>query len=155
MSEGHGSRYDAKCERKAEKVQVMTQGVFMCDTSAVGDIRETLTLAKAAGTIGDFYIGRSHDGKTELAISPVPYQEKAMPEVTECPIDMKPIVNGERSRTYMFATEYGKQEITVKNVTAICVRPSGSHRLETAKGTKYIIPGGWLALEVDADQWSL
>ena len=59
--------------------------------------------------------------------------------------------NGEKSRTYTFP---GNQTFTVKNVARICVRPSGSHRLEDSDGCKYIIPSGWIAIKVEADKWS-
>ena len=60
-------------------------------------------------------------------------------------------VTNEFSRTYVFPSG----EITVSRVTRICVRPSGTHRLETAEGGKYIIPTGWIAIKIDASTWSL
>ncbi len=63
-------------------------------------------------------------------------------------VDLK---NGERSRTYIFAA--GK--FTVENVARICVRPSGSHRLETKDGRKFIVAAGWIVIEVVAEEWSL
>jgi hypothetical protein len=60
-------------------------------------------------------------------------------------------VKGELKRTYIFPN--GKIEVI--NVVRICVRPSGSHRLETAEGRKLIVAAGWNAIEVDAAEWSL
>jgi hypothetical protein len=57
----------------------------------------------------------------------------------------------ERKRTYHFPS--GK--LSIENVTAICVRPSGTHRLETAEGRRWIITAGWLAVELDVDDWTL
>jgi hypothetical protein len=60
-------------------------------------------------------------------------------------------IKGERSRTYVFA----QGEYTVKNAVGLCVRPSGSHRVEDAQGGKHIVPSGWMAIQVEADNWSL
>lgn len=65
-------------------------------------------------------------------------------------LEFKDVTNGEKSRTYRFADG----SVTVANVTRVCVRPSGSHRLETADGKKFIVAAGWLAIEVVADDWS-
>ena len=59
-------------------------------------------------------------------------------------------IKGERSRTYTF----GDGTITVEKVTAICVRPSGTHRLQTEDGKKIIVAANWLSILVDADEWS-
>ena len=61
------------------------------------------------------------------------------------------LTNGERSRTYVFPNG----EVKVENVVRLCVRPSGTHRLETQDGTKWIVPAGWLGIKVDADKWSV
>ena len=60
-------------------------------------------------------------------------------------------VKGEQRRTYTFPNG----TVAVDNVVRICVRPSGSHRLETADGRKFIIAAGWLSIEVVAERWSL
>ena len=61
-----------------------------------------------------------------------------------------PII-GEYSRTYHFR-DGGK--LKLENVTGLCVRPT-SHRLELADGRKFIIPGHqFVAIEIDADEWS-
>ena len=51
----------------------------------------------------------------------------------------------EPKRTYLFP---GGERVTVENVCAVCVRPSGGHRLETTDGRKWIIAPGWLAVEL-------
>lgn len=66
-------------------------------------------------------------------------------------IDFSDVI-GETRRVYLFP---GGTAIKVDNVTRICVRPSGGHRLETSDGRKFIIAPGWLAIEVVADRWSL
>jgi len=60
-------------------------------------------------------------------------------------------VVGEKSRTYVFPS--GRYEVA--GVTGVCVRPSGSHRLQLADGGKRIVAPGWLAIEVVAESWSL
>lgn len=57
----------------------------------------------------------------------------------------------EKKRTYHFPG----RSITLKNVVALCVRPSGSHRLETADGRKWIVPPSWLAIELEVEAWTL
>lgn len=64
---------------------------------------------------------------------------------------MQPLNPSEKKRTYTFPS--GKVEI--ENVSAICVRASGTHRLETADGKKIIIPAGWLMIELDVESWTL
>jgi hypothetical protein len=56
----------------------------------------------------------------------------------------------ERSRTYVFPTG----TVTYHNVTKVCVRPSGTHRLETADGQKHIVNPGWLSMDLDMDAWT-
>ena len=57
----------------------------------------------------------------------------------------------ERSRTYVYPNG---QEITVKNVSRICIRPSGSNRLETSDGQKWIILQWFVAVRLDVDSWT-
>lgn len=64
--------------------------------------------------------------------------------------DLIPLIHAEQSRTYHFAS----RAITFQNVTAICVRPSGTHRLETADGKKHIVASGWLAITLDTLAWT-
>lgn len=59
-------------------------------------------------------------------------------------------ITGERSRTYTF----GDGSVTIENVVKLCVRPSGTHRLETAEGKKFIVAANWLTIAVDANEWS-
>ncbi len=56
----------------------------------------------------------------------------------------------ERKRTYHFPN--GK--LVIENVVAICVRPSGTHRLDSADGRKWIVSSGWIAIELDVDDWT-
>lgn len=60
-------------------------------------------------------------------------------------------IAGEKSRTYIFP---GGNRVTVEGVVTLCVRPSGTHRLQTQNGKKVIVAAGWLAIEVDATEWS-
>ena len=57
----------------------------------------------------------------------------------------------EKKRTYLFP---GGEKLEFEQVAAVCVRPSGSHRLETASGKKYIVAPGWLAIELDMEHWT-
>lgn len=59
-------------------------------------------------------------------------------------------VKGEKSRTYHYGCG---TTFTVDNVVKLCVRPSGNHRLENKDGKKYIVDGGWIAIEIDAESW--
>ncbi len=60
------------------------------------------------------------------------------------------VTNGERTREYLFPLG----AVKVANVKRVCVRPSGSHRLETESGEKLIVAAGWLAIKIDCDEWS-
>jgi len=66
------------------------------------------------------------------------------------PLEFKKLSPTENKRTY----HYPDGKFTVENVSAVCVRPSGTHRLETATGQKYIVRAGWLAIELDMDAWT-
>lgn len=46
------------------------------------------------------------------------------------------------------------QVVRFENVTAICIRPSGSNRLEMADGTKAVILEGFLAVRFKATAWT-
>jgi hypothetical protein len=50
----------------------------------------------------------------------------------------------ETLRVYTFP---GGDKIEIENVSAVCVRPSGNHHLETANGRKIIVSSGWLSIE--------
>lgn len=56
----------------------------------------------------------------------------------------------EKSRTYRFSGG----SVTFTNVTHVCVRPSGTHRLQTADGKKHIVSIGWLSIELDIENWT-
>lgn len=53
----------------------------------------------------------------------------------------------EIERTYRFP---GGNFITLKNVTELIVRPSGTHRLKTADKKLHIIPTGWIHIEINS-----
>jgi len=57
---------------------------------------------------------------------------------------------GEQKRTYHFP---GGETFTVERVTHVAVRPT-NHRLQTADGRKFIVPGKFVAIEIDAQEWS-
>jgi hypothetical protein len=68
------------------------------------------------------------------------------------PITMTKISPPEKRRVYHFANG---EKVELMNVVGVCVRPSGTHRLETADGRKWIVPAGWLAIELDMEAWTL
>ena len=53
----------------------------------------------------------------------------------------------EAKRTYVFP---GGNRVVYEGVESICVRPSGTHRLNLKNGCKVIVPTGWLAIEIDS-----
>jgi hypothetical protein len=74
------------------------------------------------------------------------YQPRPAP-----PEDEFRLIVGEESRTYHYRDGVS---ISIKGVVGLCVRPSGNHRLETSDGRKWIIPDGWVAIELQATSWS-
>lgn len=60
----------------------------------------------------------------------------------------------ETSRTYYFPSEDGARAFTIHDVRRIATRPT-NHRLETLDGKKYIIPATYIAIEIEADVWTL
>ncbi len=61
----------------------------------------------------------------------------------------------ERERVYHHANFPGGR-IALKNVTHLLVRDSGTHRLKTADGKKWIVdPAKGIAIELDVDDWTL
>ena len=63
----------------------------------------------------------------------------------------------ERSRTYYFPSDADTEAleaVTIENVDRLRVSPTGTHYIETAKGTKLIVKNTWLVLKIDADEWS-
>lgn len=65
-------------------------------------------------------------------------------------LDFTELTN-ELRRTYHYGDGSG---FTIDNVTKLCVRPSGSHRLEVQDGRKYIVRPDWHVLEIVAKEWS-
>jgi hypothetical protein len=57
----------------------------------------------------------------------------------------------ERCRTYIFPDDV---KVDILNVSAVAVSKSGTHRIETVSGEKYIIPPGWIAIKLDMDDWT-
>jgi hypothetical protein len=55
----------------------------------------------------------------------------------------------EQTRIYHF----GNGTIRIPGVVRFAVVNS-THRLETSDGRKFIIPPGWMAIELDAENWS-
>ena len=64
-------------------------------------------------------------------------------------------IENEKSRTYYFLGENYTQAVKIKNVIGLNVSKSGTHRINTSDGIKYIVPAGWKVIEIDADNWSL
>lgn len=65
--------------------------------------------------------------------------------------EMTKLEPSENSRTYHFPNGTFK----IENVHALAVSESGTHRLETGDGRKWIVPVGWMAIEIDAAEWTL
>lgn len=57
----------------------------------------------------------------------------------------------ERKRIYHYLNG-GKLEF--KNVVEVIVSNSGNHRLKLQDGSHWIIKEGWIAIELDIDEWS-
>lgn len=66
-------------------------------------------------------------------------------------IEMQALSPPEKSRTYHFP---GGEMLRLENVVAVCVRSSGTHRLETGDGRKWIVPTGWIGIELEVDTWT-
>lgn len=64
---------------------------------------------------------------------------------------LPPLDKPERKRVYHFPNG---EKLELTNVTHVLVRSSGAHRLMTADGRKWIVPPGWLAVELDMDDWT-
>ena len=52
----------------------------------------------------------------------------------------------EAKRTYIFPNN---NRVEFEGVEQICVRKSGTHRLNLKDGRKVIVPTGWLAVEIE------
>lgn len=66
------------------------------------------------------------------------------------PVKMSKIEPAERKRIYHFSNGC---KLELSDVTDICVRPSGTHRLKTGDGRHWIVQPGWVAIELDIDDW--
>ena len=66
--------------------------------------------------------------------------------------ELIPLNPPERKRMYHFPD--GKT-FTLTDVTHLLARPSGTHRLQTSDGRKWIVAAGWLAIELDVDELTL
>lgn len=67
-------------------------------------------------------------------------------------------IKGETKRTYVYPPSAENPQgfrYEVKDVVRLHVRPSGSHRLETAEGLKLVVMPGFKAIEVEAPAWSV
>jgi len=68
-----------------------------------------------------------------------------MPEQSIVPVG-EPIALTERERVY----DYGDgRTVTLRNVTELVVRKSGTHRITTADGKLHVIDKGWVAIHID------
>ncbi len=65
-------------------------------------------------------------------------------------LDFTEINPPERKRTYHFAGG----TVEIPNVSRVCVRPSGNHRIETTDGKRFIVNAGWLAIELEVEDWT-
>jgi hypothetical protein len=72
-------------------------------------------------------------------------------QIPEVPLKFEK-VSGEDCRVYHYPNG---STFMVEGVTGICVRPSGTHRLETKDGRKWIVASGWSAISITAAHWSL
>jgi hypothetical protein len=54
----------------------------------------------------------------------------------------------EKKRSYDFGNG---NLLTFENVESICVRPSGTHRLNLKDGKKVIVKNRWLAIAIDGE----
>lgn len=68
------------------------------------------------------------------------------------PPEMVALSPPEKTRTYVYPNG---QRLTYQDVVSICVRPSGTHRLELASGKKVIVAPGWAAIELDVPNWTV
>lgn len=57
----------------------------------------------------------------------------------------------ERKRTYIYP---GGERLQVEGVTMIRLGSGYHHYLECADGSKVIMAPGWLAIEIDTDEWT-
>ena len=95
-------------------------------------------------------IRRKVDFHAELSQSRLDAGTKNGAPVQDTPKLQWTAIVGEKSRTYHFPDG---SKFTVENVVRLCVRPT-NHRLVTADGDKFVIPGKFIAIAIDAETWS-
>lgn len=66
-------------------------------------------------------------------------------------LNFREIVKPEHSRIYIFPDG---SKFEVEGVYEISVSESGTHRLNTESGKKYIVSNNWIAIEIIAEEWS-
>ncbi len=65
-------------------------------------------------------------------------------------LEFRKLKTPEKKRTYLFSDG---QQVSFKDVTDVCIRPSGIHRLNLGNGEKVIVSCGWRAIVLDIDEW--
>jgi hypothetical protein len=70
--------------------------------------------------------------------------------LTATPPEFRRLKTSERRRTYIFP---GGDRLEYKWVSAVAISERGTHRLELSDGAKVIVRPGWLAVELDTDDW--
>lgn len=65
---------------------------------------------------------------------------------------LQPLTPPEKSRTYHFPKG---EKVVLQNVTHFLSRPSGTHRLKTADGKHWIVPVGWLGIELEVENFTV
>ena len=61
-------------------------------------------------------------------------------------------VENERLRIYVYPTGV---RYAVPNVTKVYLNDKGFHLLEVGEAEKKVVQPGWVAIEIDADGWSV
>lgn len=59
-------------------------------------------------------------------------------------------LGNERVRTYIFGSH---SKLRIEKARRLCVRPT-NHRIETADGRKFIVPGHFIGIEIETAKWS-
>lgn len=67
-------------------------------------------------------------------------------------IEMTKLEPQEAFMTYTFPDG---QRVVLKDVTHFLSRQSGVHRLRTADGRLYIVPVGWIHIEIEATEFTV
>src|SRR5687768_11980239 len=88
------------------------------------------------------------DWDEQMGRKPVMDEKRELPRFVE----LNP---PERSRTYIFAMDDNTVgTFRIENVVKIAISKSGTHRLEDSDGYKFIVPTGWIGIELDVDEWT-